>query len=285
MVKMMVNYCVGFYERRRTFRNRNNDGWETGLSIRQLFSNYINFIGRGETKLFTEFQNLRNGTNTFERKEKFKGAISKAQQLFGEIKDIRDELGIIKSIVDYQFDVQQKLSKKDPRDLGFASGHFLKDIAEMESLASRIQNAVHSTLSLLQSEISNFQAEESVKQGNNMMVFTLTTAVFLPLSFLTSLFALDVETFQRTPAWAFGIIFGTAFAFTALLIYYVFDFISYALGKSKPFRKYTKKQYDKHIKKRYRDIKPFAERINKRHSPVKDEEKGTQKNGLSDVLD
>ncbi|KAI1398184.1 hypothetical protein F4819DRAFT_44601 [Hypoxylon fuscum] len=92
----------------------------------------------------------------------------------------------------------------------------------MDSLASRIQSAVDSTLSLLHSEIANFQTEESVKQGRILMTFTLITIIFLPLSFLSSLFALDVESFQKTPPWAFGVIFGASVgvssAFTALAL-------------------------------------------------------------------
>ncbi|KAI2472581.1 hypothetical protein F4781DRAFT_343816 [Annulohypoxylon bovei var. microspora] len=222
MMKALVDYCIGSYERRRTYRDPSQQDssqqdlghdWKTGLSIRQLFSNYINYIGRNETNLFTQIQQLENGLKTSGREKKFREATIEAEKLFGEIKDIRDELSIIKSIVNYQNIVQRKLFDKDPTDSDLAASYIINDLTEMESLASRIQTAVDSTLSLLQSEIANFQAEESVRQGkesarqgNILMVFTLITIVFLPLSFLSSLFALDVESFLKAPAWALGVI-------------------------------------------------------------------------------
>lgn len=57
MMKEIVNYCIGSYERRREHRKlslengenngqRNSDWEKPGLSIRQLVSNYINDIVR-----------------------------------------------------------------------------------------------------------------------------------------------------------------------------------------------------------------------------------------------
>ncbi|KAI2773948.1 hypothetical protein F4815DRAFT_398683 [Daldinia loculata] len=225
MMKAMVNYCIESYERRRFYRDPSHqdstDDWQTGRSIRQLFSDHINYIGRKETELFSNVQKLENGSNTSKREEKFRRANTiKAEELFGEIKDIRDELGIIKAIVNYQKNVQRKLFHGDPTDSGLAAKYIIDDIAEMERLAGRIQSAVNSTLSLLQSEIANFQSEESVRQGNEsvkqgneagrqgktLMAFTGITSVFLPLSFLSSLFTLDFGQFYDTPAWVFGVI-------------------------------------------------------------------------------
>ncbi|KAI1775281.1 hypothetical protein F4818DRAFT_441378 [Hypoxylon cercidicola] len=246
MMKAIVEYCIGSYERRRTYRDPSpqdpSHDWKTGLSIRQLFSNYINHIGRKETDLFQKLENESNVTSKSEKE--FRDATIEAKNLFSEIKDIRDELNIIKSIVNYQNIVQRKLFEKDPTDSGLAASYIVNDITEMESLASRIQSAVNSTLSLLHSEIANSQAAESVKQGDEsasqgkvLMAFTLITVVFLPLSFLSSLFALDVESFQKAPAWAFGVIFGVSFAFTALAFG-----ISYSIPIAKLIRKYSQKK-------------------------------------------
>lgn len=43
---------------------------------------------------------------------------------------------------------------------------------------------VDSTLSLQQSEIANIQAEEAVRQGTTMMVFTAATIFFVSLNIL-----------------------------------------------------------------------------------------------------
>ncbi|KAI1463033.1 uncharacterized protein F4812DRAFT_464149 [Daldinia caldariorum] len=299
IVKAMVNYCIGFYERRRTFRDSEN-GWKTELSIRQLFSNYINKIGREETNLFTKFQDLRNVSDTpghesepqkpppeAQRLAKFKEATSKAHLLFGEIKDILDELGVIKSIINYQINVQEKLFKNEPNHFGLTSSHFLDDITEMESRANKIQSAVNSTLTLLHSEIANFQAEESVRQGKEavkqtvesvnqgkfMVVFTITTAVFLPLSFLTSLFAVDSDKLNGTPAWVFGVIFGVSFAFTALALCIPF-LISLISPVTKPAWGHIKKRYGRPIKERYNKcISMYSKYMDEHFGPLKDEER------------
>lgn len=85
---------------------------------------------------------------------------------------------------------------------------------------------INMTLSLQQSEIANRSAIESVQQGKFLMVFTFATLLFvspiysglrsgmsvtnsitkLPLSFLSSLFALDVSSFLQTPDWAFVVL-------------------------------------------------------------------------------
>ncbi|KAI1014578.1 hypothetical protein LB504_012222 [Fusarium proliferatum] len=60
--------------------------------------------------------------------------------------------------------------------------------------------------SFTSSEVANRQATEATRQGKTVMTFTFATVLFLPLSFLSSLFALDVASFQQAPAWAFYII-------------------------------------------------------------------------------
>ncbi|KAK2023774.1 hypothetical protein LX32DRAFT_644275, partial [Colletotrichum zoysiae] len=49
------------------------------------------------------------------------------------------------------------------------------------------------------------------------MVFTFATLLFLPLSFLSSLFALDVASFLQTPNWAFVVIFLVSIAVSVLV--------------------------------------------------------------------
>ncbi|KAI2609523.1 uncharacterized protein GGS25DRAFT_219473 [Hypoxylon fragiforme] len=49
------------------------------------------------------------------------------------------------------------------------------------------------------------------------MTFTVSTIIFLPLSFLSSLFALDVASFQQAPPWALLTIFLVSFAISVPL--------------------------------------------------------------------
>ncbi|PVH85271.1 hypothetical protein DL98DRAFT_55275 [Cadophora sp. DSE1049] len=105
------------------------------------------------------------------------------------------------------------------------------NIVEMDSHAGRVQEAVLSVLGLEQNEAamqeamsSREQAQESIRQGRTLMVFTIVTIPFLPASFLASLFALDIAVFPHVgdslawPDWAFGVIFGLTLALFALII-------------------------------------------------------------------
>ncbi|CAH0044338.1 unnamed protein product [Clonostachys solani] len=196
MMKVMVDYCIGSYERRRQpaesghehhdkpveqFTNsdrENNDNSEQKsidfehkghdkqdkaknhhqkhlLSIRQRFSQYINYVGIQETTLFNKFNELveiqQKSTSGI---IKLRDEIFKAHKLFIDVKDIRDELNILKSIAKYQEIVQEKmLGKKHCAELNLPASYVVNDIAEMDKLVERIQSA--------QSEIASLQADEA----------------------------------------------------------------------------------------------------------------------------
>ncbi|KAI8248775.1 hypothetical protein K4K58_011418 [Colletotrichum sp. SAR11_239] len=88
----------------------------------------------------------------------------------------------------------------------FETDYILGDIREMDRFAEQTQEAVKTTLTLVESDIANLQGMEAVKQGKIVLIFTLVTVWFLPLSFLTSLFALDVASFLTAPAWSLYVI-------------------------------------------------------------------------------
>ncbi|KAF5492027.1 Ankyrin-3 [Colletotrichum siamense] len=170
-------------------------------------------------------------------------AIIEAEGLSSRVKDILDELSILEATVQYQQDVQRAMKKQNAQN-SKRKGNFLEteltatyiinDIKGLGSVAERVHAAVNTTLSLQQSEIANLQAKLSIEhakfsieqaqrsiehaeiatqQGRVLMVFTVVTILFLPLSFLTSLFALDVASFQQAPPWALGVIFSVSAGF------------------------------------------------------------------------
>ncbi|KAG5811660.1 hypothetical protein H9Q74_004545 [Fusarium xylarioides] len=252
LVPAIIDHCIGSYERRP------NDGER--LSIGQTFSHYINRIGRKETTLFDDFRAWSPSEHRQKRKPKDQGkdcspaetmigrsadpspsttiettqragqapshgndisaAIKKAKDLYCDIKDIRDELNILKSVAQYQQIVQRGLASKEVDESRFSSTYVVKDLRELDSIAERIQLAINTTLSLQQSEVANRQATEATeatRQGKTVMTFTFATVLFLPLSFLSSLFALDVASFQEAPAWAFYIIFLVSIGISTIL--------------------------------------------------------------------
>ncbi|KAI0885870.1 uncharacterized protein GGS22DRAFT_188159 [Annulohypoxylon maeteangense] len=231
MSKLLVDYCIGFYEREQVDHEPNQ-------SIGQIYFDAINEIAIKEANLYAGFSlqknNVGNAAEDDVRKKRFaenvKKAISEAAALSCDIKDIRDELNILKTIANYQNNVQMKMSDVQGNDdhskagilvkSDYLASRIISDIENMDQAADRIHSAVDTILSLEQNEISNDQAktandqaktanelsktanrqaEESIKQGRTLMAFTVITTIFLPLSFLSSIFALDYEASQKTP--------------------------------------------------------------------------------------
>ncbi|KAJ4249866.1 hypothetical protein NW762_012209 [Fusarium torreyae] len=235
MSKLIVYYCIDSYERQRKLDGHSNRS-ELQTSIRQIFSNAINIIGRNETTVFDDFSSkARKRRNQLYHKsgtgspadEEIKETIKNAKTLYCDIKDIRDELSILKSIAQYQKTVQDGLMSGNTTAFNLTATYMANDLQEMDKVAVRIQAALNTTLSLQQSEVANLQAtlsveqgQQAAKQGRTLMAFTVVTILFLPLSCLSSLFAMDVEAFQKSPRWALAIIFFVSFAFFVPLATY-----------------------------------------------------------------
>lgn len=71
-------------------------------------------------------------------------SIEKAKKLSCDIKDVRDELNILKSAARFQRVVQRNLARGQ-RNLDISADYVENDIREMDEVASRIQSAVGST--------------------------------------------------------------------------------------------------------------------------------------------
>ncbi|KAI8173115.1 hypothetical protein KHU50_004826 [Colletotrichum sp. SAR 10_65] len=229
--KIIVEYCIGNYGRHQKFDDlispppRPNDtvGVKNCVqnkpqspatmnkaklpklrsqerSIRQIFSDSINTIGRQEAELFGDFSARgraahRDGNpHTIANVQE---ATRKAAALLFEIKDVRDELNILKTIAEYQRKVQSSMdghasnSGSAPNPASTAvdedlSGRYVKnDVEELDRLARKTEDALHTTITLYESEIGNLQAgianqqaKEAADQGKRVMVFTVVTVWF-----------------------------------------------------------------------------------------------------------
>ncbi|KAF3810301.1 hypothetical protein GCG54_00002759 [Colletotrichum gloeosporioides] len=120
MSKVIVNYCVGAYERKRKRKVTTNgsvsiqaNSQQNGLpkeerSIRQIFSDSINEIRRKESTLFNQAyghphlsSNRKDSKNKDQSTEKtasdLSSTLGKVTRQLCDIKDIRDELNILKT--------------------------------------------------------------------------------------------------------------------------------------------------------------------------------------------
>lgn len=65
-----------------------------------------------------------------------------ASKLACTVKDIRDEVNILRSIVNFQLTVQKGMACNPESNAGITAHYFLKDILELEAVAMRVQDSV-----------------------------------------------------------------------------------------------------------------------------------------------
>ncbi|KAL4920611.1 hypothetical protein BDW62DRAFT_198908 [Aspergillus aurantiobrunneus] len=168
-------------------------------------------------------------------------SISNAVGLLYEVKDIRDELNMLEALLSQQKCVWDALVEASA-SLGDAKGpaYILQGTNELCEVTDTIQTSVNKLLNLEQNSIGITEAvearnqadeqvrqgEESARQGKKLMVFTIVTLVFTPLSFLSSLFVLNISSFQHDaegnllyhPGWIFPVLFRTSVAISIPLM-------------------------------------------------------------------
>ncbi|KAI9869299.1 MAG: hypothetical protein M1813_000088 [Trichoglossum hirsutum] len=291
MRDLIMNVTVGFISQLRVESGTGKDA--TLESTLQIFENSINDISDAEAKLFLEFKDRVDDSDKnqlgspksidLEKSDNPYYAIGEEIEKLREIKDIRDELNILKSLLEDQKDVW-KQAFWDPAEKAYVGSKYMQSgglaeaietIAEMDKDAERVQNSINSLLDLKQKQANILeavsgrkQAEDTAKQGNTIMVFTLVTIIFvseprakhspgllflnilnpkLPMSFLASLFALNVTAFPHqadnlvyTPGWIFPIMFCSTALISAPLVLVAFrvnDILAWWSGRDKPNQK------------------------------------------------
>lgn len=147
--------------------------------------------------------------------------IGQETDLLAEAKDIRDELNMIRTVLEYQKQVLQDLQdaiceiyydenrsqndiKKKFREQQRNIDMHNKDVDRMDKQTERIYNSITDLLDLKQKHANAFearfardQAAGTARQGKTIMMFTIVTIVFLPLSFIASFFAINVAEFPH----------------------------------------------------------------------------------------
>ena len=169
-----------------------------------------------------KFEDLTRGTNFVDRLLD----IGQETDLLAETKDIRDELNMIAKVLEdqrqvlpdleaavceiYQGEQKSQLEvKKRFRDQLKIIEMHVKDIDRMDKQAARIYSSITDMLDLKQKHANAFearfgrdQATGTARQSQTIMVFTIVTIIFLPLSFMAAFFAINVTEFPRDTATA-----------------------------------------------------------------------------------
>lgn len=141
--------------------------------------------------------------------------------LLAETKDIRDELNMIEKVLGDQRQVlpdlesaicelyleeqksQQEVKKRFREQLKAIEMH-VKDLERMDKQAKRIYDSITDMLDLKQKHANAFearfardQAAGTARQTQTIILFTIVTIIFLPLSFIASFFAIPVTQYPH----------------------------------------------------------------------------------------
>ena len=132
-------------------------------------------------------------------------AITKETGLFREVKDIVDELARIDYILARQETVVRALTRncrgrsvKTTHDLVLERRDAWQQVAGTARTAyDEIQSQMdlkQKQSSLSETRSSRYQAEDSARHGRIMLLFTVVTIIFLPMSFMASWFGMNPKT-------------------------------------------------------------------------------------------
>lgn len=177
--------------------------------------------------------------------------IGQETDLLAEMKDIRDELHMLEKVLEDQKQVlpdlemamceiylnehapQKEIKKRFREQLKLIEMH-IKDINRMDKQAEHIYYSITNLLDLKQKHANAFearfardQAAGTARQSQTIMVFTIVTIIFLPLSFIASFFTINIREFPQDEngaeslplAYVSKYMFGIGFAISIPMIF------------------------------------------------------------------
>ena len=188
------------------------------LSFPKCYEIFIGLVADAETRLFKQFsREITRGTPGNEQpapdnddaefevhEEVFQ--IEKEVKQLELIKDVRDELSIISTLLEEQDSAISEAETLDSAYSKYKSSIALhkREIAQLDRRAEKVYVALKDLLDLKQKQANvaearsqRHQAEQTTTQGKAILLFTIITIVFLPLSFMASFFALQIVDFPR----------------------------------------------------------------------------------------
>ncbi|RYP77399.1 hypothetical protein DL771_001194 [Monosporascus sp. 5C6A] len=154
----------------------------------------------------------------------------------------------------------------------------IKSVSEMKSSASRVQADLKQLLDFkqqqanaLETRFSRRLAEQGQKQNSIMLVFTIVTIVFLPLSFFASFFALNVREFPKNSSgatdWPLRLVAGYLFGISIAVFLIVIVVIVFPL---KPTVRKTKTIIRKRQRRRLENPLPHGGEVGDSESEESD---------------
>ncbi|KAH0848082.1 hypothetical protein FOPE_01699 [Fonsecaea pedrosoi] len=260
MAALITSFCTDFVDQCKV-KADGGSASSPSESFLHVFADSIGVVMDKEVRYFEDFKRgiaarHKNTQTTHDsHSPSSELRLDKEIALLEEIKDIRDELNILRSICTDQDAVLKTLSKlatggDDSEGKTVANDLTLDYYRQRSNIDTRIAridkmqrdilmayDAMNHLLDLKQKDANileaveaRHQAEATTKQGRTIMVFTIVTIIFLPMSFLASIYALNIQSFPHDQSgnvsypseWIFSRIFGTTAALAVPLIIMAF---------------------------------------------------------------
>lgn len=233
LVSRIMETCCSVFDRMQDVE------W---LRFYQMFEDSVGTVDDKESKLFRAFQQGSNRLLELDNSNKYYNEkknvlltdlldIRTEIALLVEVKDIRDEVNIILTVLNIQKKLVDQMShvaeEKDAllrtpvvKNMILAD---INDFTKLDSQARTIQEKLNTLMDLKQKAANAWEAKEARetavatgKQGNTVLVFTVVTIIFLPLSFMSSFFAIGIAAFPHNDEsgeinWPLGTVMGLLF--------------------------------------------------------------------------
>lgn len=225
------------------------------LQFMSMFEQSLGVIAAKDSKLLGTFSNayrrLDDKTTSSEALPETLNNLKTETDLLTELKDIRDELHIMETILLDQrrvarefLNLETKLARNQhtssraesqqeaSESMNSIIDQGLQDIAQLDTQATRLNQSLSDLLQLKQAHYNAFQLKSSHKlaldaaeQGRAVLVFTIVTIIFTPLSFVAAFFTMNLTIFpeklslSHVSRYVFGFGFAVAVPCIVLAFY------------------------------------------------------------------
>ncbi|KAK4161166.1 hypothetical protein QBC43DRAFT_324222 [Cladorrhinum sp. PSN259] len=189
-----------------------------GFDILEVFESWVGILSCQEMKLFKDFRTFLKKRSGHEGEDSISDthlSITEEVDLTYELRDVVDELFILNRICTTQKDLLNRFlelpyEKTTPSEQGKGKSavrdveKFIEHTERLEDKAKKVLENLDKLVqikqaqsSLNESRVASEEAERSHRLNNYIMLFTIVTVVFTPLSFMASMFALAIDMFPH----------------------------------------------------------------------------------------
>ncbi|CZR68982.1 uncharacterized protein PAC_18883 [Phialocephala subalpina] len=158
----------------------------------EMFENSIGKVTDGETACYDRFIKALAAPDKHDPAD-----ITEESNLLREIKDISDELRILDTIFTDQIQALSDMKRSEIMFSFSPGSELISNLTRQQGRLNDLMDLRQKYANLSEAKSARKQAEDTGKQGNTIMVFTIVTILFLPASFMASFFALPVDKFPR----------------------------------------------------------------------------------------